>query len=91
MSSLCSRQDIKRAYDAQMLEVAIELFDDFPAIPMIRVIRSLKHARASLQVNSNSLVSPSAVGAAARKALRDRVALSAEVPVWLGYPSTAPP
>jgi hypothetical protein len=91
MSSLSSHQDIKRSYDAQMLGVVIELSNEFPAIPMIRVIRALKHARARLQVNSNGLVSPSAVGTAARQALRDRVALSAEVPIWLGHPSTSPP
>jgi hypothetical protein len=90
MSSLSSRQDIKRSYDAQLLRVVIELFNEFPEMPMLRVIRALKHARAGLQVNSNGLVAPSAVGAAAQQALRDRVALSAEVPSWLGHPSTSP-
>jgi hypothetical protein len=90
MSSLSSRQDIKRSYDAQLLRVVIELFNEFPEMPMLRVIRALKHARAGLQVNSNGLVAPSAVGAAAQQALRDRVALSAEVPSRLGHPPTSP-
>ena len=84
MSSLVPRQDIKRSYDTELLRVVIQLFDEFPTIPMIRVIRALKHARATLQVNSNGLASPSAVGAAARQVLRDRVALSAGVPIRLG-------
>jgi hypothetical protein len=91
MSSLSSRHDIKRSYDAHMLRVVIELFDEFPALPMIRIIRACQHARACLQVNSSGLVPPSAVGAAARQALRIRMGLTAEVPIWLGYPSTSPP
>ncbi|MDT5080331.1 MAG: hypothetical protein QOJ80_4968, partial [Mycobacterium sp.] len=30
MSSLSSHHDIKRSYDAQMLRVVIDLFDEFP-------------------------------------------------------------
>jgi hypothetical protein len=88
MSSLSPRQDIKQSYETRLLRVVIEVFDEFPTIPMIRVIRAFKNARATLQVNSNDLASPSAVGAAARQALRDRVARSA---IRLGYPSTSPP
>jgi hypothetical protein len=91
MSSLSSHHDIKRSYDAQMLRVVIDLFDEFPATPMIRVIRALKHARARLQVNSSGLVAPSVVGAAARQALRERMARSAEDSIWVGYPSKPPP
>jgi hypothetical protein len=91
MSSLSPRLDIKQSYDTELLRVVIELFDEFPTIPMIRVIRALKHARATLPVNSNGLASPSAVGVAARQALLDRLPLSAEVPIRLGYPSTPPP
>jgi hypothetical protein len=86
MPSLYSRQDIERSYDARLLRVVIQLFDEFPSVPMLRVIRALKHARGTLQVNSIDLVSPSAVGAAAQQALRDRVALSTEVPVRPGPP-----
>jgi hypothetical protein len=39
MSSLSARQDIKGSHDAQMLRVVIELFDEFPVIPLTRVIR----------------------------------------------------
>jgi hypothetical protein len=91
MSSLYPRQAINRSYDTELLGVVIKLVDEFPTIPMIRVVRALKHARATLQVNSNGLASPSAVGAAARQALLDRLPLSAEVPIRLGYPSTPPP
>ncbi|MDT4957071.1 MAG: hypothetical protein QOD31_870 [Pseudonocardiales bacterium] len=84
MSSLSPRQDIKRSYDTELLRVVIQLFDEFPTILMIRVIRALTHARATFHVNSTGLASPSAVGAAARQALRDRVALSAGVPIRLG-------
>jgi hypothetical protein len=57
MPSLYSRQDIERSYDAQLLRVVIQLFDEFPSVPMLRVIRALKHARGTLHVNSIDLVS----------------------------------
>jgi hypothetical protein len=57
-------------YNAQMMRVAEQLFDESPDLPMISVIRALKRARTTPVTGSKGRPPPAAVLAAARQELR---------------------